>query len=302
MKTTGLLFVHRVVRIWYIFGLKCYLKEWIENMWKEKPLNQPINYLEVSSVYSGKPGCCCGCRGKHYYYSSNGSNKMIRSVVNKVNKSPKSVAAYWDNQLSHYFLELPNRWYVVYPKNWILTKQFIWCILEVQKGDRTWRRKARTPARRVAKMVRPFAGTIPNGTYAGRVLCLSRMRALTWQMPHGVHIALLKKTKFIGLDKTAFWLYIIDVRERTINRREPAMNENLNVIVTEDGRWDDEAWLTEQASISAMQDAFENGVEVGWCAKSKCGWSGWQTLVSGQDFCEPFWTEGAWQNFEVILY
>jgi len=42
------------------------------------------------------------------------------------------------------------------------------------------------------------------------------------------------------------------------------MNENLNVIVTEeDGRWNDEDWLTEQASISAMQDAVDHGVEVG---------------------------------------
>jgi len=42
------------------------------------------------------------------------------------------------------------------------------------------------------------------------------------------------------------------------------MNDNLNVIVTEeDERWNDEAWLTEQADISAMQDAVDHGVEVG---------------------------------------
>ena len=42
------------------------------------------------------------------------------------------------------------------------------------------------------------------------------------------------------------------------------MNDNLNVVVTEeDGRWNDESWLTEQASISAMNDKIDNGVEVG---------------------------------------
>jgi len=43
--------------------------------------------------------------------------------------------------------------------------------------------------------------------------------------------------------------------------------DNLNVVIedlsVEDGRWNDEAWLTEQATISAMQDAVDNGVEVG---------------------------------------
>ena len=42
------------------------------------------------------------------------------------------------------------------------------------------------------------------------------------------------------------------------------MNDNLNVVVTEeDGRWNDDAWLTEQAEISAMQDSIEKGTEVG---------------------------------------
>lgn len=36
------------------------------------------------------------------------------------------------------------------------------------------------------------------------------------------------------------------------------MNENLNVVVTEeDGRWDDDEWLTEMATISAMEDSLE---------------------------------------------
>ena len=66
------------------------------------------------------------------------------------------------------------------------------------------------------------------------------------------------------LDKNSFRLYIRDVGERTINRRELAMNENLNVVVTEeDGRWEDVVWVNEQASLSAMEDMVEKGVQVG---------------------------------------
>lgn len=46
---------------------------------KIKPL------LEVKRVYSGKPGCACGCRGKYYPDSenkltSNSDMKMIKKV------------------------------------------------------------------------------------------------------------------------------------------------------------------------------------------------------------------------------
>ena len=42
------------------------------------------------------------------------------------------------------------------------------------------------------------------------------------------------------------------------------MNDNLNVLVTEeDGRWDDQVWLTEQANISAMDHSVDVGTEVG---------------------------------------
>lgn len=41
------------------------------------------------------------------------------------------------------------------------------------------------------------------------------------------------------------------------------MNDNLMVVETmEDGRWNDEAWVTEQAEISSMQESIERGTEV----------------------------------------
>lgn len=45
------------------------------------------------------------------------------------------------------------------------------------------------------------------------------------------------------------------------------MFENLTVenvdFATDDGRWDDDAFLTEQAELSAAQDAYENRQEIG---------------------------------------
>lgn len=31
---------------------------------------QDLTQADVLSVYSGRPGCCCGCRGKHSYASA----------------------------------------------------------------------------------------------------------------------------------------------------------------------------------------------------------------------------------------
>jgi hypothetical protein len=45
------------------------------------------------------------------------------------------------------------------------------------------------------------------------------------------------------------------------------MNDNLNVVFEDfsamDGRWDDDNWVANQASISAMCDSIENGREIG---------------------------------------
>lgn len=41
-----------------------------------------IDRATITKVYSGKPGCGCGCRGR--YYTDSG---MITSVVNRMNAS-----------------------------------------------------------------------------------------------------------------------------------------------------------------------------------------------------------------------
>ncbi len=83
-----------------------------------------IKFDEVLSVYSGKPGCCCGCQGKYYYREdlkdegtkSRGyavsddecNDKMVHRIINKLNKTG---AIKEDN---HYFLDTGTRWYIAY--------------------------------------------------------------------------------------------------------------------------------------------------------------------------------------------
>jgi hypothetical protein len=41
-----------------------------------------IDIKQVQEVYSGKPGCACGCRGKYYT-----DGKMIEKVVGIINET-----------------------------------------------------------------------------------------------------------------------------------------------------------------------------------------------------------------------
>jgi len=51
-----------------------------------------ISLDQIASVYSGKPGCCCGCRGKHYSDPSTNA-AMFRKVfyLLKANEEKVSV-------------------------------------------------------------------------------------------------------------------------------------------------------------------------------------------------------------------
>lgn len=53
-----------------------------------------IDIRSVSSVYSGRPGCCCGCRGKHRYASAhrNAASKARGYRVTDDEVSDRSVA------------------------------------------------------------------------------------------------------------------------------------------------------------------------------------------------------------------
>ena len=42
-----------------------------------------IDISKVTRVYSGKPGCMCGCNGK--YYSPETSQRTVTRIVNELN-------------------------------------------------------------------------------------------------------------------------------------------------------------------------------------------------------------------------
>ena len=78
--------------------------------WNTKTLKEPIKVEDIGKVYSGRPGCCCGCRGKYWDDLRN-----IKRIVKTINANPISTANYLDDKLSHYFLD-GSRWYTAYPK------------------------------------------------------------------------------------------------------------------------------------------------------------------------------------------
>ena len=83
---------------------------------------------QVLSVYSGRPGCCCGCLGKHSYPSSpiarqvaskkrgykidddEISDRNITMIVNKLNKNLGEV----EDGGSYFSFETPSRLYIAY--------------------------------------------------------------------------------------------------------------------------------------------------------------------------------------------
>lgn len=81
----------------------------------------------IRSVYSGKPGCCCGCLGKHYYASKHVaeaskdrgyevtpdevSDKMIKKVFNLISAVP-SEQRDWDG--SYVAIDTGSRTYIAY--------------------------------------------------------------------------------------------------------------------------------------------------------------------------------------------
>jgi len=57
-------------------------------------LTASIDVTKVASVYSGRPGCCCGCRGKHTHATGHATqdyhvvnDRTVRTIVNKVNRA-----------------------------------------------------------------------------------------------------------------------------------------------------------------------------------------------------------------------
>ncbi len=67
---------------------------------------------EISRVYSGTPGCCCGCRGKYTEVAdpTRGAKSAVTQILNIMNKHLATVVEEGD----HLFLDLGSRWYIAY--------------------------------------------------------------------------------------------------------------------------------------------------------------------------------------------
>jgi hypothetical protein len=86
---------------------------------------------DISSVYSGRPGCCCGCRGKHTYASAHRkwasenrgypvtadevSDRTVKMIVGKIEKAPSDDVII--DGSSNVSVEVGNRVYIAYFKN-----------------------------------------------------------------------------------------------------------------------------------------------------------------------------------------
>ncbi len=88
---------------------------------------QDVTTSMVRSVYSGKKGCCCGCKGRHWYHpatrdeASKDRGYVVRDKelsVAQVTKVLRTVQAHEDllmnDEVGIYSVEVGSRLYVVY--------------------------------------------------------------------------------------------------------------------------------------------------------------------------------------------
>jgi len=109
-----------------LFGVRKGRKTAFLHYSEELLIKDKVIHAFIQSVYSGKPGCCCGCLGTHYYTerlrkvaSENRgydiedheiNERMIKKVVNLMNAKPFLV----QDEGNHFFLDLGTRWYIAY--------------------------------------------------------------------------------------------------------------------------------------------------------------------------------------------
>lgn len=91
-----------------------------------RPAIKDLTCENILSVYSGKPGCCCGCKGTHYanpdhraeaekergyaYDDKHVSQRMTEKVLGII----KAQATEEDYNSSHIAVETDTRLYIVY--------------------------------------------------------------------------------------------------------------------------------------------------------------------------------------------
>jgi hypothetical protein len=72
-----------------------------------------IRISDIKRVYSGRPGCGCGCRGKYY----DAGHNMVKRVYRILSKSPDTKCHPADGI---FYLENEKRYYWIYLKEGIV--------------------------------------------------------------------------------------------------------------------------------------------------------------------------------------
>ena len=75
-------------------------------------MDKEITRDKVKRVYSGTPGCCCGCRGKYTEVegASQGAKGAVTTILNIMNMNLDAVV----EEDNHLFLDMGHRWYIAY--------------------------------------------------------------------------------------------------------------------------------------------------------------------------------------------
>lgn len=83
------------------------------------PVNELKPIEKVSRVYSGKPGCMCGCRGKYWPKTQNDTHtandkKMIKKIYKLFTENMANLITYNTTGCNFVSYDLPTKKYVIY--------------------------------------------------------------------------------------------------------------------------------------------------------------------------------------------
>lgn len=77
-----------------------------------------IDTTKISRVYSGKPGCMCGCKGKYTEFEHGGKNVGSTRIMNTMKDAcEKGFAEELEVTEQYVFVSTATRYYAIYMKD-----------------------------------------------------------------------------------------------------------------------------------------------------------------------------------------
>ena len=117
-------------RLWVAKGSKIRVAESKRTKVEAGGKRTPVDIADVAKVYSGRPGCMCGCRGKYTAASkfrdlagkargytfddSEVSDRSVKIVVDKINAMINDESVEWDQTEQYTFVDTGTRYYAAY--------------------------------------------------------------------------------------------------------------------------------------------------------------------------------------------